>query len=109
MKAASYLLFIIGILGASDILFFHTLSHRIRNNPDSRLELKIHTLRGPTYALLFLLIPNFVMQGLYYWAFIGLLIADLSISISDFSVENRSRRKFGGLPTGEYILHVILA
>ena len=109
MEAATYLLFAIGILGASDILFFHTLSHRIRSNPDSRLELQIHSLRGPTYGLLFILIPNCVFHGGCYWMLIGLFAADVSISIWDFSVEKASRRSLGGLPTGEYVLHVILA
>jgi hypothetical protein len=109
MEAATYLLFVLGCLGATDIALYHSIAHGIRSHPDSRAELVIHSLRGPTYAALFLLLPNFAMHGLFFWCLIGLFIADLVISIVDFALEGRSRRFFGGLPTGEYILHILLA
>lgn len=109
MTVATYLLFVLGCLGATDIALYHSLSHGIRHHPDSRSELVTHSLRGPTYAALFLLVPNFVMQGAWFWAFMGLLAFDLAISIWDFSIEGESRRFLGGLPPGEYVLHVLLA
>ncbi len=109
MDVASWLLFAMGFLGASDILFYHTLAHRIRSHGPSRRELACHSWRGPMYFLLFLLIPNFALQGLWYWGLVLLLALDLGISIWDFSLERESRRDLGGLPTGEYLLHVLLA
>jgi hypothetical protein len=109
MDVASWLLFAMGFVGASDILFYHTLAHRIRSHGPARRELESHFWRGPMYFLLFLLVPNFALQGLWYWALVALLAIDLGISIWDFSLEKESRRELGGLPTGEYLLHVILA
>jgi hypothetical protein len=109
MEAATYLLFILGVLGATDIALYHTVAHGIRSHPDSRAELIVHSLRGPTYAALFLLLPNFAMQGLYFWLLIGLFAVDLAISLGDFALERHSRQFFGGLPSGEYVLHILLA
>jgi len=109
MEIATYLLFLLGLLGAADIVFFHSISHGIRNHPNSRHELISHSLRGPTYGALFILIPNFAMFGSFYWILFGLLIFDFGISIWDFSIERESRRFLGGLPTGEYLLHIMIA
>ncbi|MCI0335000.1 MAG: hypothetical protein L0228_17470 [Planctomycetes bacterium] len=109
MEVATWLLLVIGILGAADIALYHAASHGIRSHPDSRAELVIHSLRGPTYATLFLFVPNFALRGAYFWALVGWLIVDVAISIVDFAMERESRRFFGGLPSGEYVLHVVIA
>lgn len=109
MEVATYILFILGVLGATDILLYHSVSHGIRSHHASRLELVVHSLRGPTYAALFILVPNFAMQGGFFWLLIGILVFDVAISLGDFAIERASREFFGGLPTGEYILHIILA
>lgn len=109
METATYILFVLGCLGATDIATYHSFAHGIRSHPDSRNELIVHSLRGPTYALLFLLIPNFAMHGAYFWGLIGLFAIDVVISIVDFALERKSRHFFGGLPSGEYVLHIIIA
>lgn len=109
MLIPSYLLLAMGVLGGLDVLLFHLLSHDIRRSPSSRAELVFHALRGPTYAALFWSIPNLRLDGAWMWALIGVLAVDLLISIGDFLVEAESRRPLGGLPTGEYLLHVLLA
>lgn len=109
MEVPTYLLFILGCLGATDILLYHSVSHGIRSHHDSRLELVLHSLRGPTYAVLFILVPNFTMHGAFFWLLIGIFAFDVCISLGDFVIERRSREFFGGLPTGEYVLHIILA
>ena len=88
-----------GLLGGADILLYHSISHGIRSHRESRFELITHSLRGPTYAALFILIPNFTMQGLWFWALVGLLIFDVMLSFADFILERKSREFFGGLPT----------
>src|SRR5713226_8228307 len=105
MVIATYLLFVLGCLGAADIVLYHSVAHGIRSHPDSQRELVTHSLRGPTYAALFLLIPNFAMQGAYSGLLASLLVVDIAISVWDFALERASRQFFGGLPTGEYVLH----
>ena len=109
MTVAAWLLFVLGLLGGADILLYHSISHGIRQHADSRAELFTHFLRGPTYAALFLLVPNFAFHGAWFYALLGLLAFDLGISLADFWLESRSRESLGGLPRGEYVLHVILA
>lgn len=109
MAVATYILFVLGCLGATDILLYHSISHGIRSHADSRLELLVHSLRGPTYAALFVLVPNFAMQGGFFWLLMAIFAFDVAISLGDFLIERASRAFFGGLPTGEYVLHIILA
>lgn len=109
MIVSSSLLVLLGVLGGIDILLYHSISHGIRQHADSRLELFTHFLRGPTYFILFLGVPNFEFHGYALWALGALLIFDLGISLADFWLESHSRQAFGGLPRGEYVLHVLLA
>jgi len=109
MASASWLLLVIGWLGALDIYAYHTRAQRIRELPSARTELVAHCLRGPTYAALFLLIPNFALHGAAFSGLLALLVFDVAISIFDFAVERESRKPVGGLPTGEYILHCVIA
>ena len=109
MAAATWILLALGLLGAADIALFHTLAHGIRRNPESRQEVLVHAFRGPTYALLFLAVPNLAMEGGAFLALLVLLGFDLGISIWDFAIEGASRRSLGGLPAGEYVLHVLMA
>jgi hypothetical protein len=109
MENPTYILFLLGCLGAADITFFHSVAHGIRSHPNSAAELITHSLRGPTYAALFVLIPNFAMHGLFAWGLIAVFGLDVAISIWDFSLEQGSRRFLGGLPSGEYVLRMIMA
>jgi hypothetical protein len=109
MTLSSWLLLAMGWLGAADILFFHTRAHRLRSHPPASAELVTHSLRGPTYAALFALVPNFEFRGAWFIGLMALLAFDFGISIADFWLEPASRRDLGGLPRGEYLLHVLLA
>ena len=109
MELATYLIFVLGVMGALDIAFFHSISHGIRSHPDSFAELITHSLRGPTYAALFVLIPNFQMHGIFAGGLLLLFLFDVGISICDFWLEQESRRFFGGLPSGEYVLHILIS
>ena len=109
MDVASWLLFLMGFVGAADIVFYHTLAQHLHAHPPARAELAVHSWRGPTYLLLFVLVPNFALHGAWYWTLLALLAIDLAISVCDFALEKESRRELGGLPTGEYLLHVLLA
>jgi len=57
----------------------------------------------------FLAVPNLRLDGAWFAALLLLLGCDLAISIGDFLVERDSRRDLGGIPSGEYLLHVLMA
>lgn len=109
MVAGTWILFALGLLGALDIAMYHSAAHGIRSHPDSRAELITHSLRGPTYATLFIIVPNFAMHGVFFWLLIALYAVDVIISIVDFALERESREFLGGLPSGEYVLHTLIA
>jgi hypothetical protein len=109
MNAANNLLLALGLLGGTDILLYHSISHGIRHHADSRHELITHALRGPTYGILFLVTPNFEIHGAFAIFYLALLVFDVGISIADFWLERVSRAALGGLPSGEYVLHMIMA
>ncbi len=109
MESATWTLLVLGLLGAADIAIYHTIAHGIRSHRDSAAELVTHAWRGPTYAALFLLVPNFQLHGLFALLLLALLGFDVAISIWDFSLESTSRRALGGLPSGEYVLHMVMA
>lgn len=109
MEIPTYVLFVLGILGATDIAVYHSFAHGIRHHPNSRSELVVHSLRGPTYAALFILVPNVQMRGYFFWCLVAMLFVDTVISIVDFALERRSRQFIGGLPSGEYVLHMLIA
>ncbi|HUS34747.1 MAG TPA: hypothetical protein VM680_05280 [Verrucomicrobiae bacterium] len=109
MLIANYLLLALGVMGGIDILLYHSISHGIRTHAESRWELVTHAMRGPTYTILFLVVPNFETRGVWALLMALLLIFDVGISVADFWLERRSRAELGGLPSGEYVLHMIMA
>jgi hypothetical protein len=109
MMTANCLLLALGVLGGVDILLYHSISHGIRTHAESRWELMTHAMRGPTYGILFLVAPNFEMRGAWALLLIAVLVLDVGISVADFWLERRSRAELGGLPSGEYVLHMMMA
>jgi len=109
MLASTWILLAMGFLGAADILLFHKIAHDLHSHAPARAELITHALRGPTYAVLFAMVPNFHFEGAWFVALMAVLAFDLAISVADFWIEPTSRRALGGLPRGEYLLHVFLA
>ena len=43
MEVPTYLLFVLGCLGAADIALFHSVAHGIRSHPNSTKELITHS------------------------------------------------------------------
>src|SRR5262249_53190061 len=42
-------------------------------------------------------------------AFVALFVADVGIALTDVAIEPASRRSQGGLPPGEYFMHIVLS
>lgn len=109
MVITFYYLLSLGFLGLIDIAYYHTYLCDLENNKDSSREVLIHKLRYLVYAILFLYVPNFKAHG--YWVLIPalFLLLDLIITIFDALEEPYSRKKIGGIPRGEYVLHILYA
>ncbi|NTX63303.1 SRPBCC family protein [Myxococcus sp. CA051A] len=109
MHVAFYLLLAIGLLGAFDVLYFHLWRGRLHERPECQREVLWHTARHLIYALQFLWVPHVRFQG---WA-LGLLgvlyAADVFVALADVWEERDSRASQGGVPRGEYFMHVVLS
>jgi hypothetical protein len=109
MLTPCLLLTAMGLLGAFDIAWFHTHKARLTAHAASRREVWLHVARGVVYAAQFALVPNVRFAGGWYGAFVGLFVADIAIAALDVAVETASRRAQGGLPAGEYFMHITLS
>lgn len=110
MRAALILLGALGALGAFDTVYFHEIRGRLPANlPGVRVELALHAGRSLVYVAVFGLLPWFAWRGA--WAFVlgFVLLTEIAITLSDFVVEDRVRKPYGGLFPGERITHSVMA
>jgi len=93
------------VAAAVDGMYFHFRRFRLWEHAETRTEHALHTARAvlmpPTIALLFTpgkaaLVCAAVLVGL-----------DFLVALLDVVVERRSRERFGGLPHGEYMTHLV--
>lgn len=109
MLTASLLLLLIGALGAFDVVWFHDKHARLVERAECRREAWVHVARGPVYALQFALLPNVRFHGAWFLALVLLFVVDAAVAALDVLIEPSSRRAQGGLPAGEYFMHVLLS
>ncbi len=109
MHTASFLLLVIGLLGAFDVVWFHMRAARLVERPECRREVLVHIARGVVYAAQFVLVPNVRFRGAWVLALAALFTVDVVIAALDVLAEPESRAKQGGLPPGEYFMHVVLS
>ena len=109
MSAAFYLLFIIGHLGVFDVLYFHIYRCKLDSRPECHRETLWHTLRHFIYASQFIIIANLRFHGAALWVLALLYLADVFIAWADVLEETASRRPQGGLPRGEYFMHIVMS
>ena len=109
METAFYLLLVLAHLGVFDVVYFHNYKCKLNSRPECQREVFWHVWRHLIYALQFVWVANFRFHG---WALILLAVLylfDIFIAWSDVLEENKSRAAQGGLPRGEYFMHIILS
>ena len=109
MVAAFYLLLVIGHIGVFDVLYFHYYRCRLHLRPECHKEQLWHLIRHIIYGLQFLIIANFRFHGYALLVLATIYAADVFIAWSDVWEETISRRGQGGLPRGEYFMHIVLS
>jgi uncharacterized protein (TIGR01777 family) len=93
------------VLGALDTLWHHELEERLPARREARVELALHSCRETCYALMFAALAWWEWHGAWTAAVVGLLAAEVCVTLADFIVEDRTRR----LPELERVLHTVLA
>ena len=109
MLTACILLVLLGAFGAFDVAFFHMKRAKISERPECRTEAVLHIVRGVVYAIQFALLPNVALRGAWVAALFVLFAIDASVAALDVLVEPKSRAAQGGLPPGEYFMHILLS
>lgn len=109
MQTACIILLFLGALGAFDVVYFHMKKAQITERPECRTEAIIHVVRGLVYAVQFALLPNVALRGAWTAALVVLFAVDASVAALDVLAEPRSRASQGGLPPGEYFMHIVLS
>jgi hypothetical protein len=109
MLTACILLACIGLLGAFDIAYFHTKTCRLTTRPECRREAWLHVVRGFVYTAQFWIVPNVRFTGAWTLAVAALFAVDALTAAMDILEEPRARAPQGGLPGGEYLMHMVLS
>ncbi|PSJ42111.1 TIGR01777 family oxidoreductase [Allosphingosinicella deserti] len=92
------------VMGATDTFLHHEGIERLAWRPSQRRELQLHGIRNLAYGVAFGTLGWTMPQGAWAIALLGLLFAELIITLWDFVEEDRTRR----LPASERILHTFL-
>jgi hypothetical protein len=109
MAASFYILLVIGHLGAFDVIYFHWYRCRLNERVECHREVLWHTARHLIYAGQFLAIANLRFHGAALLLLAALYAADVFIAWADVWEETQSRKPQGGLPRGEYFMHIVLS
>jgi uncharacterized protein (TIGR01777 family) len=92
-------------MGAFDTLYHHELTERLPWRPSQRRELALHGVRNGLYAVLFVALGWFELDGIFAAAVLAILAAELVITLMDFVEEDLSRK----LAASERVNHTLLA
>ena len=93
-------------LASVDGLYLHLWRYRLHAREASRREHRLHTLSALLFAATLPALMLWETGGALLWAGVALVTLDLAIALVDMLSERDSRAAFGGLSTGEYVLHM---
>lgn len=98
-----------GAVGAYDVLYYHIYTHRLYKQPSAMWENVTHFMRALLFAVFFILIVHVQASGAWWWLYPAVIAVEFINTMCDTILEPASRKSLGGLPAGEYILHVFLS
>lgn len=104
MTAALCVLFVLALMGAFDTIVYHELVARLPATPAAWGELRLHAWRDFVYGVLFASLAWLQPHGWLVLPLALLLATEITITLSDFIVEDRTRK----LPSGERSMHAIM-
>src|SRR5581483_11668945 len=93
------------LLGGFDNLWHHEITERLPAKRSAAGELTLHAARELIYSGIFLQLAWLEMRGAWVILLVAMLGLEISITLADFVLEDRTRR----LPPLERVLHTSLA
>ncbi|MFN2375444.1 MAG: hypothetical protein ABR538_02830 [Candidatus Binatia bacterium] len=106
MNTTLMILAAVGTIGAIDVFYYHLYRFRLFAQPGSAAEEVTHLLRGAIFVAILLVCLQPADET---WARVAffLFAADMGNSVVDVLLERKSREPLGGLPSGEYLVHIL--
>jgi hypothetical protein len=109
MIVALWLLGIQGVIGAFDTIYYHEWRARLpARGRQAASELKLHAARDFFYAVLFSTLPCSAWQGKWVLMLVGVFIAEIVLTLTDFVVEISVRKQLGDVYAGERVTHAVM-
>ena len=109
MIIALRLLAIQGVIGAFDTLYYHEWRARLpARGRQAASELKLHAARDFCYAVQFATLPWIAWQGAWVLLLVGVLVAEIVLTLTDFVVEIAVRKQLGDVYAGERVTHAVM-
>ncbi|HYC56326.1 MAG TPA: hypothetical protein VEL28_15445 [Candidatus Binatia bacterium] len=100
------ILTVVGTIGSIDVLYYHLYRFRLFSQPGCVAEEITHLVRHAVFLSVLLVCMQPSTETHAAIAF-GLFAIDMINSVVDVLIERRSRASLGGLPSGEYLVHVL--
>jgi len=109
MRTALYLLGFQGLVGAFDTLFYHEWKARLpARGRRAAPELILHAARDFFYGVMFCTLPWLAWKGTWTIVLLGVIGAEIILTLWDFVVEIAVRRDLGDVYAGERVTHAIM-
>lgn len=109
MIIAMYLLGLQGLIGAFDTLFYHEWKARLpARGRRAAPELFLHAARDFLYGVLFCTLPWAAWKGAWTSVLLGMIVAEIILTLWDFVVEIAVRKDLGDVYAGERVTHAIM-
>ena len=109
MRVALWLLAIQGVIGAFDTIYYHEWRARLPSRGlQAAPELRLHAARDFLYGVLFCTLPWLEWQGTWVVLLVGIIVAEIVLTLWDFVVEIDVRRTLGDVYAGERITHAVM-
>ena len=106
MRTAIWLLLLQASLGAFDTLYYHEYRLKLAHGAHTRMELRLHAARDFAYAIIIGSLGFVTWHGSLAWVLMGLLFAEICITLWDFIEEDRIRRLQKG-PGDRFLLRLL--
>jgi len=105
LELAAVFFLLHALLGSIDGAYFHLHKYKLHTHRDTFVEHITHTLRAWTMMLAAVLLFAVNSAGVLLWGAVCVLVLDLLIETWDVWIEPKSRQRFGGLSSAEYLVH----
>ena len=96
------------LIGSIDGAYYHTYKFALYKQPSSRVETVTHIIRAFSMAFVVWILAHYTPMGDWFWAGAIVFAIDMIDDIVDVLVEPSSRAPMGGLPTFEYLIHMLV-